>query len=81
LSQGIPQSAVAAKVKTTQRRVSLMENADKSISLDRLFVANFALGMKPSDLLKQMSDNLPETYIDHRPKRQAPNRNRAKIIV
>lgn len=67
LSQGIPQSAVAAKVNTTQRLVSLMESADKSISLDKLFSANIALGTPAVDLLKRLSANLSETCVDYRP--------------
>jgi len=76
LAQGIPQSTVAAKVRTTQRRVSLMESADNSISLDKLFAANFALGVQPSELLKRVSGDLSDPFIDHRPKPRASSRKR-----
>ena len=73
ISQGIQQAELAIKVKTTQNRVSLMENGDKSISLDKLFAANIALGVQPIDLLQRVSATLSGTYIDHRPKRRVPS--------
>jgi|GEM_PF-1570376 len=76
LSQGIAQSVVAAKVKTTQKRISLMESADKSISLDKLFAANIAMGTPPAVLLQRVSAGLSDSYTDYQPKAKSTGRFR-----
>lgn len=65
LTRGVQQADLAAKARTTQKRISLMENGDKSILIDRLFAANVELGICPGELLKQLSESLQEPYADY----------------
>jgi transcriptional regulator with XRE-family HTH domain len=76
--QGVRQAELAARVKTTQRRISLMESGDKSISIDKLVAANVALGMGLTDLLQRVSVSISASYIDHQPKRALTIRRVAK---
>jgi hypothetical protein len=48
--KNLTQKALAAKLKTSQPRVAMMEKADPTVSLDLLFRALLALGMKPRKL-------------------------------
>jgi transcriptional regulator with XRE-family HTH domain len=49
-NQNLTQKALAAKLKTSQPRVAMMEKGDPSVSLDLLFRALLMLGMKPRKL-------------------------------
>lgn len=46
----LTQKALAIKLKTSQPRVAMMEKGDPSVSLDLLFRALLALGIKPRKL-------------------------------
>jgi len=46
----LTQKALAAKLKTSQPRVAMMEKGDPTVSLDLLFRALLALGIKPRKL-------------------------------
>jgi hypothetical protein len=49
--KNLTQTRVAAMLKTSQSRVAKMEKADPTVSLDLLFRALLALGMKPRKLV------------------------------
>ena len=49
--KNLTQKALAAKLKTSQPRVAMMEKGDPSVSLDLLFRALLALGIKPRKLV------------------------------
>jgi predicted XRE-type DNA-binding protein len=49
--KNLTQKALAAKLKTSQPRVAMMEKGDPSVSLDLLFRALLTLGIKPRKLV------------------------------
>jgi ribosome-binding protein aMBF1 (putative translation factor) len=50
--QGLTQTALAARLKTSQSRVAKMEAADATVSIDLLLQTLFRLGMKRRQLAK-----------------------------
>ncbi|MBI2925302.1 MAG: XRE family transcriptional regulator [Verrucomicrobia bacterium] len=50
--QGLTQTALAARLKTSQSRVAKMEAADASVSIDLLLQTLFRMGMKRRQLAK-----------------------------
>lgn len=52
--QGLSQTALAARLKTSQSRVAKMEAADASVSVDLLVQTLFRLGMKRRELAKSI---------------------------
>ncbi len=50
--QGLTQTAMAARLKTSQSRVAKMEAADATVSIDLLLLTLFRLGMKRRQLAK-----------------------------
>ena len=52
--KNLTQKALAAKLKTSQPRVAMMEKGDPSVSLDLLFRALLALGIKPRKLMAML---------------------------
>ena len=50
--QGLTQTALAARLKTSQSRVAKMEAADATVSVDLLLQTLFRLGMKRRQLAK-----------------------------
>jgi ribosome-binding protein aMBF1 (putative translation factor) len=50
--QGLTQTALAARLKTSQSRVAKMEAADAAVSIDLLLQTLFRLGMKRRQLVK-----------------------------
>jgi len=49
-SLGLSQSALAKRLQSSQSRVAKMEAADRSVSIDLLLRALFALGARPKDV-------------------------------
>ena len=50
--QGLTQTALAARLQTSQSRVGKMEAADASVTIDLLLQTLFRLGMERSELAK-----------------------------
>ena len=50
VAQGLTQTELAQRLKSSQSRVAKMEAGDKTVSVDLLVKALFSLGAKPRDV-------------------------------
>ena len=62
--KNMTQKALAAKLRTSQPRVAMMEKGDPSVSLDLLIRALLALGMKRGPTVGRVLERLKELRVE-----------------